>query len=89
MPVISCPECDKDVSDSAAACPNCGYPIRRSVSGAGLWEAAGSVLVIISVLIYIGVLWSNGLRGHTTGVMIGTPVATVGFVVFLIGRFRS
>ena len=25
--LISCPECHKQVSDKAAACPNCGYPV--------------------------------------------------------------
>ena len=28
MPLIECPECHKNVSDQAAACPNCGFPIR-------------------------------------------------------------
>ena len=27
MSLIRCPECGKDVSDMAASCPNCGYPI--------------------------------------------------------------
>lgn len=38
MPMINCPECKKDMSDSAVACPNCGKPnervapVKRSVS---------------------------------------------------------
>jgi len=28
MPLISCPECRQQVSDQAAACPKCGYPMR-------------------------------------------------------------
>ncbi|NNF87976.1 MAG: DUF4190 domain-containing protein [Acidimicrobiia bacterium] len=27
MALISCPECSREVSDRAPACPNCGYPI--------------------------------------------------------------
>ena len=27
MPLITCPECQKQVSDKAAACPQCGAPI--------------------------------------------------------------
>lgn len=27
MALIKCPECGKEVSDSAKVCPNCGYPI--------------------------------------------------------------
>lgn len=27
MPMINCPECGKQISDLAASCPNCGFPI--------------------------------------------------------------
>ena len=27
MALINCPECEKQISDKASACPNCGYPI--------------------------------------------------------------
>ena len=27
MALIKCPECGKEISDKATACPNCGYPI--------------------------------------------------------------
>ena len=30
MPLIECPECGREVSDSAAVCPACAYPIRAS-----------------------------------------------------------
>ena len=30
MALIKCRECGKDVSDSATACPNCGYPLRTT-----------------------------------------------------------
>jgi RNA polymerase subunit RPABC4/transcription elongation factor Spt4 len=29
MALIICPECGKEISDRAAACPNCGVPINR------------------------------------------------------------
>lgn len=31
MALIVCPECQKEVSDQAAACPACGYPIHKVV----------------------------------------------------------
>ena len=31
MSLIKCPECDRDVSDQAEACPNCGYPIQKYI----------------------------------------------------------
>ena len=30
MALIKCPECTKEVSDKAVACPNCAYPISGS-----------------------------------------------------------
>jgi len=30
MGLIKCPECGRQVSDQAAACPQCGYPIRKT-----------------------------------------------------------
>lgn len=30
MALTSCPECQHEVSDQAAACPHCGHPLRRS-----------------------------------------------------------
>lgn len=29
MALISCPECNKDVSDKASSCPGCGVSIRK------------------------------------------------------------
>ncbi len=33
MALINCPECDKKISDAAAACPECAYPINGKQSG--------------------------------------------------------
>ena len=30
MALIKCPECGRDVSNAAASCPFCGYPIREA-----------------------------------------------------------
>lgn len=30
MSLINCPECNKEISDKAYSCPNCGYPIAAS-----------------------------------------------------------
>lgn len=27
MALINCPECNKEISDKATVCPNCGYPL--------------------------------------------------------------
>ena len=32
MALIKCPECQKEVSTSAEACPHCGFPIKQSLN---------------------------------------------------------
>ena len=55
--MIKCPECQKDVSESAATCPSCGFPVAKTLAKAekekakaelvGMWRKAS---------IYVGVL---------------------------------
>ena len=33
MALIRCPECGREISDQADACPGCGYPIRKKSEG--------------------------------------------------------
>ena len=33
MALINCPECGKQISDKAASCPDCGYPLQKSTIG--------------------------------------------------------
>jgi len=30
MALINCPDCDKEVSDQAPTCPNCGRPLKKA-----------------------------------------------------------
>lgn len=32
MPLTNCPECDRQVSTAAAACPQCGHPLRAAAA---------------------------------------------------------
>ena len=34
MALIACPECAKEISDKAAACPHCGHPMKDSQNAA-------------------------------------------------------
>ncbi|GAB5449932.1 MAG: hypothetical protein Hals2KO_02600 [Halioglobus sp.] len=33
MALVSCPDCDKQVSENAPACPNCGAPMAKDQTG--------------------------------------------------------
>ncbi len=36
--LLSCPECKKQVSDQAKACPNCGYPVEEMLKKTRIFE---------------------------------------------------
>jgi hypothetical protein len=38
--LVRCPDCEKDVSDRAHACPGCGFPIAEHVAATRAAEAA-------------------------------------------------
>jgi len=38
MALINCPECQKEVSDQAASCPNCGFSISKKKARKGLYN---------------------------------------------------
>lgn len=33
MALMKCPECTREISDKAPACPHCGYPIAAAAQG--------------------------------------------------------
>ena len=44
MPLINCPDCGKQVSTAAKACPSCGYPVTENLAASpGATSAAASV----------------------------------------------
>lgn len=48
MALITCPECGKEFSDKAAACPNCGYPTNEISSSIEPDESLDSVWETVS-----------------------------------------
>ena len=88
MALIQCPECDREISDNAEACPGCGVPIAKRPPaataevqvkrGGGAWEALGFLIIVCAI--FYGGMASDA----TTATFIGVA----GFVVFLIGRFK-
>lgn len=50
MSLISCPECEKEISDKAVYCPQCGCPIEeKSGNGNGMWKAVTKARTPINV----------------------------------------
>lgn len=82
--LFPCPDCGISVSPRAAACPKCGAPIAAKaarVHRAGArWEGIGFVLILAGIA-----MWFGGTAGWITG---GMATGLVGFIVFIIGRFK-
>ncbi len=89
MAMISCPECGKELSDQAAFCPNCAYPIAQKTDGkktgtkkkkGGKWlgsQLLGSMMVIFGLLFL-------GSSDMETG---GIWPALLSFMFLLFGIF--
>lgn len=46
MALIKCPECGKEISETAKVCPNCGYKIPRKTM-----EKETKITIIITILV--------------------------------------
>jgi Tfp pilus assembly protein PilE len=65
MPLVSCPDCGAQVSDSAVVCTQCGFPLRRDAlanapAGGGrvsspTWNAAG-IIIGLGVVGVVGIV---------------------------------
>ena len=82
MALTKCPDCEHAVSTSAPNCPKCGRPMTRFVGKSiqiqrrgGKWEGVGFLLIAAGIV----TCFYHGVSG---GVLI-----TVGFLIFLVGRF--
>jgi predicted amidophosphoribosyltransferase len=82
MGLTSCPDCNKEVSDRAPNCPNCGRPLAsfssRSVQTrrkGGKYEGVGFLLILAGI---VSCFYSPEP---------GALLIIVGFIVFLLGRF--
>ena len=53
MALINCPECEKEVSDSAKLCPHCGYKINSKKASSLFKGISKTRLIIIGVLIVL------------------------------------
>lgn len=94
MALIVCTECGKDVSDKAISCPNCGVPISTLSSTpptvilnkkshtyttrtGGKWEGVGFLMIVAGIIMCM-----------TSTIEFGMLSIFIGFIVFLIGRFK-
>ena len=102
MALISCPECTKQVSNTAATCPHCGAPIAEVSTN----KAAGVALVTVqetskklklqiifaSIVFWVGVVWLfSGFNTRQNGAEpsgIAGMAMNIGLIWYVVTKFR-
>ena len=91
MALIRCPECSREVSDRAYACPSCGHPMREAGprgQGQGLsyeYKSKKTIFGMPLVHIVYGPAWLVGFRPAKGFIAIGN----VAVGVIAIGGFAA
>lgn len=94
MPVITCPDCGRDVSTLAAACPRCGRPMSPSTFAAPtampaaeetLWKGSpswrvliGKVVMMVLTLIVIPIA-AGYVASHTADLEMSERITKIGW----------
>lgn len=86
MSLISCPECQNQVSDTASACPKCGAPISKSansVTASKRTSAGRKVLIGVGVIVAVPIIAavvSGGSSSSSSPSAAGSGSGTVSAV---------
>ncbi len=89
MPIIKCPECSVDVSDSAMKCPSCGVQLRKPTrSGFGKivkWGFIGfNFLMLLWLVMGMGQA-AEGIESMSEAEQAGTAIGAGIGAVLIIG----
>ncbi len=88
MPLVACPDCRREVSDTAPTCPGCGRPMTARETGVH----ASKRVVWLRTLALVGCIAGTistcgGATAHASGmVSVGIVLLVVGFGCWLVGR---
>lgn len=65
MALIKCPECGKEVSDKASACPNCGYRMLHPEKTAAIIKYAKIGIICLIAVVAIIALYKAASKDHS------------------------
>lgn len=99
MPLVYCPECSSTVSDAAASCPACGFPIRGDPDALTQLAAAGRVVNYQSpprpqshrtvTTERTGKKWKTQMLGAAAMMFAGVMLGLFGGEVHLTGKLAD
>lgn len=86
--LVTCPDCGKQISKQAKACPNCGSPQKSGVGSMGriISWFIGRVLSLVAAVVFLPLrAIARGLGAVGMTVVFGVTVAVVlGMLVLLL-----
>ena len=84
MALINCPECGKEVSNSAESCPHCGFPITKQdnkrIKRIKIWELV-FLISLIACLVFLC------LKIFFLGIVFGISAVLSIIVVFFLNHY--
>jgi DNA-directed RNA polymerase subunit RPC12/RpoP len=90
MALIKCPECGREISDKAAACPECAYPIKALTieATAKRWKA---LELFGALAVVIGVVWiiAGSLAQTEEYVFSALVLTSLGLLLYFVARFMA
>jgi len=92
MALIKCPECQKEISDQANACPNCGR-VNKPVlieQTSKRWKKVkliSWIVFIVGIFMFLSGFGKDGFQNPITG--LGFSMAFFAFIGILVGKFGA
>lgn len=89
MALVTCPDCGKQISQNAAACPNCGAPSNmydnKSKERYIVNPRIGKGKIVLGgILIIFGLIYSSGGSYY-----LGAFCIIIGFALTMTGKFQN
>ncbi len=88
MALIKCPDCSKEVSSNAPACPNCGSPISATTieQTSKKWKKMKLIAWVFAIGGFI-IMFNS--EGNTSTILVGILSIFVGMVLGIFARFST
>ena len=84
MALINCPECGREVSDSATHCPNCGHPISKKIPSQVVYSSPKWSPGIAAVLSLVIPGAGQMYKGSVFSGLLWLLFVVIGYALFVI-----
>ena len=101
MALIKCPDCGRDISDTAVSCPNCGHPINiinqasqkpvvieKTSKQWKIVKLVSVIVFIIGIMVFFG-NYDDKKGMSDIGTAAGASLALMGLLGILIGKIGA